>query len=230
LTFLIICIPSHVLSTLALSSLLNCDISVANHVVIDLLTNSIVTAGYKRIKVGGSGADGVIVTGTSTPPLVETSITLTEAPLAVREGRTAPPAVVVVVIVVVVPGVVTQASIQQSVLHVSMVHSHCSNGSCGSQGCSTKESSSNTKSQSLLTESISSVFTNTLGKTGSIVGSITGRLVAVGVLGSVTTSITRNLGVHEPSATNGGSRLTVLGTTAAPLLLRVTGTASRSVG
>ena len=71
------------MSTFALPSLLYGDISVTDHVVVNLLTFSIVSTGHKWIKIGWSWTDGVIVTGTTTPSLVEASITFTETPLAV---------------------------------------------------------------------------------------------------------------------------------------------------
>ena len=128
----LLCVPSHVLSTFTLSSLLYGDICVTDHIVINLLTFSIVSTGHKWIKVGWSWTDGVIVTGTTTPSLVESSITFTETPLTMREWRTASPTLVVVIVVVVVPWVVPQSSVQQSVLHVSVIHPHGSDGSCSS--------------------------------------------------------------------------------------------------
>ena len=127
-------VPFHVLSTLALSSLLNGQVGVADHVDINLLTVSVATTSHKWIKVAWSRVE-IISSDTLTVPPVISSVTLTEPPLTVSIPGTASEALVVVVVVVVV-GVEAPAVCEHPVLHVAMIHSHGESSACHTKSCS----------------------------------------------------------------------------------------------
>ena len=204
----LLCVPSHVLATLALAHVLDGQVGVADEVEINLQTGGILVAGLEGVKASGSGSRVVVLSLAMTPFLEITPVAFTEAPLAVGIPWTSSPAVVAVVVVVVVVRVVAPAPSQEPVLHVPVVHTHGCRSARHPQGRTAYEPCSHSETQGLLAEPLASVLANTAREAGAKLGAVAGRFVAVGVLGSIRASVTCHLGVDKASSSYGCSAAT----------------------
>ena len=118
------CIPSHVLTTLALAHVLDGQVGVADEVKIHLQASGVLVACLEWVKAPWPGSRVLVLPLTVAIPLDIAPVAFTETPLTMGVPGAAAPAVVAVVVMVVVPGVVAPAPGQEPVLHVPVVHPH----------------------------------------------------------------------------------------------------------
>ena len=170
------------------------------------LTNPLTLAAFRalleRVEIVGPGSGRVPVSDAVPESPLVSSVTLTEAPLAVSSKGTPSEAVVTVVVLVVVVGVPPDTSKEKSVLKVSVVYAHSSHSASSPESSSSKEPSSNTQAERLLGETLASILTNSSLEAGTEVSPVPGRLVTVGLGSSKTVAVTRHLKIKKMNKTS----------------------------